>query len=133
MATSKRPQNLPRKRFADHSQRWQRQQLRAGVNPQRFDRWLALSLKTRQGSDPLTYGRGVSIAQQRRQGNERAAHEVMLRLPDVREATIIRGLAQMSPRHLRWTANATPDQIRERARQKPERYGYSQRNPWWYR
>jgi hypothetical protein len=48
------------KRFSDHSARWQREQLRTGVDPRRYDRWQSLAPSTRKLVSHADYSRGLS-------------------------------------------------------------------------
>jgi len=51
----------PSKRFGEHSERWQREQKAAGVEPSRWDKWLGLSPKSRAETDPAKYSQGWSV------------------------------------------------------------------------
>lgn len=52
------------KKFSEHSQRWQREKLRDGVNPARWNAWNRLSEKSRKSTTPTAYGQGQSVREQ---------------------------------------------------------------------
>lgn len=121
--------SLPRKRWSEHSARWQRRAEREGLTKARWDRWLSLSPETRKTAPARAYAAGKSVARLRRETLERAALANMTaQIQDGRVATMRLGVAHMTVDQLRWTAGASSAQIRRRAGMK-----IGERNPWWYR
>lgn len=123
--------SAPRKRWDDHTPKWQRQAAREGMTRARWDAWFSLSPTTRKKTDPRQYAKGITVASQRRTVQENAAADVMGGLrASASDRTIRLGVQSMTARQLRWTIKAQPHQIRKRAAQ-PLTAGQT-RNPWWY-
>jgi|SRR5688572_25933230 len=122
--------SAPRKKWADHSVRWQREKSRQGLSQRRWDAWFNLSSRSRKVADPYKYAKGQSVATQRRDSAESKALANMKRhFPQGRVSTMEQGVAVMSAAQLKWTSTATGMQMRKRASAKP--LG-GERNPWWY-
>ncbi len=123
--------SAPRKRFEDHSARWQRQARKDGLDARRWNAWLKLSASTRKTTDPRQYAAGVGVSQQR---TERARAAVLARFQNIfpkgRTSTMRMSIAQMNQRQLRQALTDPPSRIQSRAKRKPAPGDY---NPWWYR
>lgn len=124
--------SAPRKRWDDHTPKWQRQATREGMTRARWDAWFSLSAVTRKKTDPRQYAKGITVATQRRTAQENAAADRMSELrASASQTTIRKGVAIMTARQLRWTIKAKDFLIRKRASMPASVYGLP-RNPWWY-
>lgn len=124
--------SAPRKRWDDHSPKWQRQATREGLTRARWDAWFNLSPASRKVTNPREYAKGITVTAQRRRAQEDAAADVMGQLrASASDTTIRKGVAIMTARQLRWTIKAKPHQIRKRAAMPAGAFGLP-RNPWWY-
>lgn len=52
------------KKFSDHSARWQREKLRDGVTPGKWNAWGKLSPKSKKITNPTAYGQGETVVDQ---------------------------------------------------------------------
>lgn len=120
-----------RKRWEDHSPRWQREHAKAGETKSRWNRFLKLSPKSQAVADPRKYAQGVSVGEQRAQGYYDRAFDVMHVEMMGRKKTVVASLAMMTPEQIRWTAKATAAQISARARDP--RYRVNGRPIWGYK
>src|SRR5689334_12368755 len=120
------------KKWEDHSQRWQREQSRKGLDKRRWNAWLKLSDSTRKHSDPSKYAAGQSIAAQNRERKEREAVKKIKSAATrhARSSTIVHNVHRMTDADLDWTLKASPNAIRKRA-SMGKVTGYP-KNPWWY-
>lgn len=75
------------KRFKDHSPRWQREALKRGVDPKRWDHWRSLSPKTRRVTNPTDYAKGQTVRAQVRGPLLDAASRKVLAIHNIRGAT----------------------------------------------
>lgn len=122
------------KRWEEHSDRWQREKSRKGLDKRRWNAWLKLSNKTRSVTTPDAYAAGKSVANQRVEGKIKRAIQKMLGIQfDVRPAVVRRNVARMSEKDLDWTLKASNKTIRARAGDKAIKNRYNGSNPWWYR
>lgn len=123
------------KRFEEHSERWQKQARKEGIDSTRWNGWLKLSEKSRKESDPRKYGAGQSIGTQRierkRAKAEQRINAARQGVERRRQSVVHYNVGRMMEKDLDWTMQATPQQIRERASKKTVP-GYDS-NPWWYR
>lgn len=136
------------KRFKDHSARWQREQLKRGVDPAKWDRWRKLSPAVRKATNPTDYSTGKSVRAQLRAPLLTAAVNKLIVIHRVRGATkadgspirlsaIRRNLdhpaAGMSNSKLRRLINLAPRKlVTEVDDSLSRRYDVGQRSPFWY-
>lgn len=123
-----------RKPFRSHSERWQREAIRDGVDPKRWDRWTELSEKSRANSDPRKYAQGQSVpAQQRELKVSDLSAKINQAMPNIGDRTAGRIAKRLPSRELNKLAkmdpNKRPAYIRKRAAMRPEP---GQSNPYWY-
>jgi hypothetical protein len=136
------------KRFKDHSPRWQRDALRKGIDPAKWDRWRKLSPKIRRATNPTDYASGVSVRAQLRTPLLNAATNKLLAIHRVRGATrydnspirfaaVKRNLdhpdAGMTNAKLRRIVAMSPQKlVAEVDDSLSRRYGAGERSPFWY-
>lgn len=136
------------KPFGDHSQRWQREQIRKGIDPKKWDRWRKLSPKVRKATSPFEYAKGNTVRTQLRRPLLDAATRRLLAVHQVRgasrfdgspikQAAVRRNLdhpaAGMSNAKLRRIAGLTPQKLAiEVDDSLSRRYGAGERSPFWY-
>lgn len=124
-----------RKAFADHSARWQKQALRDGIDPKRWDAWRKLSASSRKVSDPRKYAQGVTVADQRREARETAARN---RLIGALGGKVTPRMAGRIAREIpardqnRIIKMGRMDVIRFVTRKAGLKPRYGERNPYWY-
>lgn len=121
------------KRFEEHSERWQKQARKEGVDPKRWNSWLKLSDNTRKATDPRKYGSGHTVSAQRIERKRALVERKMndARLGIGRKAVVRHNVGRMLEKDLDWTLSASGQSIRKRASLKHVT-GYDS-NPWWYR
>src|SRR5262249_34126314 len=111
--------SAPRKRFEDHSIRWQREQRRAGIDPKRWNQWLKLRPATRKGTDIRKYAGHPpqTVRDQKLAGLRATAVTNMLaKLPPSRnEAHVRKNVLRMSPRQLRFASKASGRDLQKKA------------------
>ena len=136
------------KPFGDHSQRWQKEQLRKGVDPKKWDRWRKLSPKSRKATNPTDYARGTTVRDQIRKPLLDAATRRMMAIHQGRGATRFDGSAiqqtavrrnldhpdaGMTNAKLRRLVNLPPQKLAmEVDSSLARRYGIGERSPFWY-
>lgn len=136
------------KRFRDHSPRWQREQLRKGVDPAKWDRWRKLSPKVRKATNPTDYSTGKTVRTQLRAPLLNAAVNKVIAIHRVRGATradmspirlaaVRRNLdhpgAGMTNAKLRRLVNLSPRKLVTEVDDSLSRsYDTGQRSPFWY-
>lgn len=136
------------KRFRDHSARWQREQLRKGVDPAKWDRWRKLSPAVRKRTNPTDYSIGKSVRAQLRAPLLNAAVNKMIAIHRVRGATkadgspirmsaVRRNLdhpeSGMTNAKLRRLVNLSPRKLAiEVDDSLSRRYNAGERSPFWY-
>lgn len=136
------------KRFRDHSPRWQREMLKKGVDPAKWDRWRTLSPKVRKATNPTDYASGQAVRQQLRKPLLDAATRKVLAIHNIRGATrydhspiklaaVRRNLdhpgAGMTNQKLRRIANLSPQKlVTEVDDSLSRRYDSGNRSPFWY-
>lgn len=136
------------KRFNDHSARWQREALKRGVDPKRWDHWRTLSAKTRKATTPTDYASGQSVRAIVRKPLLDAASRRVLAIHSIRGATrmdhspirlaaVRRNLdhpgAGVSNAKLRRIAGMPARKlIAEVDDSLSRRYGQGERSPFWY-
>lgn len=119
------------KSWDEHSERWKRDQAKAGLSKQRWNSFLKLSDKSQRSADIRQYAKGFSVGEQRKEKARSIAAEKITSSRFGNDYVSRKGVDSMTAAQLRWTANATPDQIRARARNS--KYIVNNRNPWWYK
>lgn len=119
-----------RKRWEDHSARWQREHTKRGETRSRWNAYLKLSTRTRKTVDPNAYAMGISVANVRFGSTYSAAFKKMTEDMFGRVKTVVKGLSVMTAEELSWTAKAPDEAIIRRARNP--RYVRQGINPWWY-
>lgn len=111
--------SAPRKRFEEHSARWQREQRAKGIDPKRWNRWLTLRPETRRGTDVRKYAGHPpqSVRDQKLAGLRAAAVANMLaKLPaSHNEKHVRRNVLRMSPRQLRFASKASGADLQRKA------------------
>lgn len=136
------------KRFRDHSERWQREQLRKGADPGLWDRWRKLSPRVRKSTNPFDYSTGATVRTQLRQPLLDAAANRLIAIHRIRGATrfdhtpirlaaVRRNLdhpqAGMTNAKLRRLAGLSPQRlVREVDDSLSRRYDAGDRSPFWY-
>lgn len=137
------------KRFRDHSPRWQREALKKGIDPSKWDRWTKLSPKSRRVTNPNVYATGEGVLAQIRAkllddatAKVVAVHNVQrgARREDgglVRSTAVRRNLghpdADISNAKLRRLTRLSPQQLaREVDDSLSRRYNAGERSPFWY-
>lgn len=136
------------KPFGDHSQRWQREQLRKGIDPKKWDRWRQLSPKVRKATNPSEYAKGSTVREQLRKPLLDAATRRLMAAHQVRGATRFDGSAVqqsavrrnldhpdagMTNAKLRRLINLPPQKlVIEVDDSLSRRYGTGERSPFWY-
>jgi hypothetical protein len=136
------------KPFGEHSQRWQREQLRKGLDPKKWDRWRKLSPKIRKTTNPFEYAKGTTVRSQLRAPLLDAATRRLLAIHQVRGATRFDGSpikqtavrrnldhpdAGMTNAKLRRIAALLPSRlISEVDDSLSRRYAAGERSPFWY-
>ncbi len=113
--------SAPRKRFEEHSPRWQREQRRAGIDPKRWNQWLKLRPATRKGTDIRKYAGHPpqSVRDQKLAGLRAAALANMsTKLTNPNMSLLRRNVGKMSAKQLRFAANASLKSLRTKAKQK---------------
>jgi hypothetical protein len=136
------------KRFKDHSARWQREALKKGINPAKWDRWRTLSPKVRKVTNPAQYATGKTVRTQMRAPLLNAATNRLLAIHRSRGATrqdgsaiqfaaVRRNLdhpqAGMSNAKLRRLVNMSPQRlVTEVDDSLSRRYDAGERSPFWY-
>lgn len=137
------------KRFREHSERWQREALRQGIDPKKWDRWRKLTPKSRKATNPRDYAKGSSVREQIRSvllddavTKVTAVHTVErgARRQDgsaIRRAAVRRNLdhpdAAVSNAELRRIAGMNPQQLaREIDDSLGRNYRGTDRSPFWY-
>jgi hypothetical protein len=136
------------KPFGEHSQRWQREQLRKGIDPKKWDRWRKLSPAARKATSPFEYAKGVTVRSQLRKPLLDAATRRVLAIHSVRGATRFDG-SQIKQTAVRRSldhpeAGMTNAKLRRIAKlpsyklvsevddSLSRRYGIGERSPFWY-
>ena len=115
------------KNFQEHSARWQREQLRSGVKPARWNHWHRLAPSTRRMVPLGDYSRGISAPQLMREArNDQLVARWVDKLAEVgttrppRKGLIRAQVENMTERQKRTLkerlANDTPRQFRDRAK-----------------
>lgn len=136
------------KRFRDHSSRWQREALRKGIDPAKWDRWRKLSPKVRKATNPTDYATGQTVRAQLRAPLLNRATTKVLAMHRVRGATrydhspikfaaVKRNLdhpgAGMSNARLRRIVAMSPQKlVHEIDDSLSRRYRAGERSPFWY-
>lgn len=136
------------KRFRDHSARWQREALRKGIDPAKWDRWRKLSPTVRKRTNPTDYATGQSVRAQLRTPLLNAATNRLLAMHRVRGATrydgspikfaaVKRNLdhpdAGMTNAKLRRIVAMSPQKlVHEIDDSLSRRYDMGSRSPYWY-
>lgn len=136
------------KPFGEHSQRWQREQLRKGIDPKKWDRWRKLSPKARKATNPTEYAKGTTVREQLRNPLLDAATRRLLVMHQARGATRYDGSAikqtavrrnldhpdaGMTNAKLRRLINMPPRKlVIEIDDSLSRRYGVGERSPFWY-
>lgn len=136
------------KRFGDHSQRWQRDALRKGIDPNKWDRWRKLSPATRKATNPTDYAKGKSVRAQLRDPLLHMAATKVLAMHNIRGASrfnhspiqlaaVLRNLdhpgAGMTNARLRRIVAMSPRKlVHEIDDSLSRRYGTGERSPFWY-
>lgn len=136
------------KPFGDHSQRWQREQLRKGIDPKKWDRWRKLSPKSRKATNPYEYAKGTTVRDQLRRPLLDAATRRLLMIHQVRgasrfdgtaikQAAVRRNLnhpdARVSNAKLRRIASMPAQKLAMEVDDSlARRYGVGERSPFWY-
>lgn len=136
------------KRFRDHSARWQREALKKGIDPKKWDRWRSLSPKVRKATNPTEYASGNTVRSQLRAPLLNAAVNRVAAIHRMRGATrqdgsavkiaaIRRNLdhpdAGMSNAKLRRIVNMTPQRLVTVVDDSLYRdYAAGERSPFWY-
>jgi len=136
------------KRFRDHSARWQREALKKGIDPAKWDRWRTLSPKVRKATNPTQYATGQTVRSQLRAPLLNAAVNQVLLVHRMRGASRVNGQpiqvaavrrnldhpqAGMSNAKLRRLVNMTPQKlVREVDASLYRRYDAGERSPFWY-
>jgi hypothetical protein len=128
---------LSRKKFSEHSARWQREAKRDGLSAAKWDKWSKLSAKSRKASDPREYAKGKPVVVQARENKQSTVYKMLVQVHGStgRPATIRRGVSEMSSAQLNRVMNMSPlsrlhDYIVKQAR-RPVHPG--EFNPFWYR
>lgn len=125
----------PGKRFTDHSSRWQREQLKSGVDPRRWDAWQNLAPSTRKGADRNDYARGIpapKLVKEKRINDLAKLWEKKLKAAGavkVRPGKLYRNVKNMSNKMRKHITDDTPEQLRFRPNRPqsgdtPRRYDY---------
>lgn len=136
------------KSFGDHSPRWQREQLRKGIDPKKWDRWRKLSPKTRKSTNPFDYAKGQTVREQIRKPLLDAATRRVLATHQARRATRYDGSAikqtavrrsldhpeaGMTNAKLRRVVNLPMGKLQQEVEDSlSRRYGAGERSPFWY-
>lgn len=136
------------KPFSEHSRRWQREQLRKGIDPKKWDRWRKLSPKSRKATSPFEYAKGTTVRDQLRKPLLDAATRRLMVIHQTRgasrfdgsaikQAAVRRNLdhpdAKMSNARLRRIASLPPNKlVAEVDDSLSRRYGIGERSPFWY-
>ncbi len=108
--------SAPRKRFEEHSPRWQRNALKEGIEPRRWNAWFKLSPTTRKTTDAREYGKGQSVADQKRaQAEAAAAARFQREFPNARMSTVKYNVRRMDNTQLRFMKTASKSAIQRRA------------------
>jgi len=137
-----------RKRFGEHSRRWQREALRKGIDPHKWDQWRKLSSRSRKATSPVEYATGTSVRTQLRKPLLDAAANKVLAIHQVRGASrsdaspiklaaVKRNLdhpaAGMTNAKLRRLAGMSPQRLVEEIDDSLSRdYASGDRSPYWY-
>lgn len=136
------------KRFEDHSARWQREALKKGIDPAKWNRWRKLSPKVRKATNPAQYATGNPVRAQLRAPLLNAATNRLLAIHRMRGATRFDGSAiqaaavrrnldhpqaGMSNAKLRRLVNLSPQKlVTEVDDSLSRRYDAGERSPFWY-
>lgn len=136
------------KRFRDHSPRWQREALKNGIDPSRWDRWRKLSPAVRKRTTPTDYATGKTVRQQLRapllsQATNKVAAIHNLRgakradQSPIKLAAVRRNLdhpgAGMTNAKLRKIVAMSPQQLVHEVDDSLSRsYDSGERSPFWY-
>lgn len=136
------------KPFGEHSQRWQREQIRKGIDPKKWDRWRKLSPKTRKATNPADYAKGATVRDQIRKPLLDAATRRLMAIHQVRGASRYDGSAikqtavrrnldhpdaGMTNAKLRRLVNLPSQKlVTEVDDSLSRRYGTGERSPFWY-
>lgn len=136
------------KPFKDHSARWQRDALKRGIDPAKWDRWRKLSPKARKATNPVDYSTGTPVRTQLRKPLLDAAAQKVLAIHGIRGArrvdlspvrltAVRRNLdhpgAGVSNRKLRRIIAMSPqDLVHEIDESLHRDYSSGERSPFWY-
>ena len=129
------------KTWMEHSPAWRSKASAEGATRQRWDGWFKLSPTARKTTSQRDYATGLTFTEAKRKHLQRMVYLKMRRLSPsyVRNATIDRRILDMSDVDLKWTADATLDDIKKRAsvqtkdKKFPDYQDINERNVWWYR
>jgi len=126
----------------EHSPAWRAKASAEGATRQRWDAWAKLSPATRKATSQRDYATGLSFTEAKRKHLQRITFIKMRKLSPfyVKDATIKKRIKDsMSDKDLKWTADATLDQIKKKSMiQKLDKDFWkvtdeNERNVWWYR
>jgi hypothetical protein len=136
------------KRFRDHSARWQREALKKGIDPAKWDRWRTLSPKVRKATSPTQYATGQTVRAQLRAPLLNAAVNKVVAIHRTRGATRYDGSAikvaavrrnldhpdaGMTNARLRRIINMPPQKLVTEVDDSLYRqYDAGERSPFWY-
>ena len=109
--------SMPGKRFSDYSKRWQREAIRDGVDPKKWDQWQRLAPSTQRNVDRRQYSKGFparELAKEKRQQD--AVKDILKKLEGktrgkVRPGRVIKNVKSMSTKQLRSIATKTAEDI----------------------
>lgn len=125
-----------RKKWSEHSVRWQRTARREGLSQRLWDRWLRLSARTRRRTNQRSYAAGKTVRTQILAPRRSEAVKKLAQAHGggARLITIERGVKLMTAADLNRVMRMTIGQLgiyAARRAAEPVPAGYM--NPWWYR
>jgi len=128
------------KSFEQHSARWQREQLRNGVDPKRFNSWAKLSPSSKKTVDRTSYAQGGSAVRLKAEARRNNALKQLVQGLEhktgraIKGTRVIKNVRKMSRKQLKQLENLLSteggiDKIRQLASRRPPEGGT---NVWWY-
>ncbi len=130
------------KTWMEHSPSWRAKASAEGATRQRWDAWSKLSPAARKATSQRDYATGLTFTESKRKHLQRVVFLKMKKLAPkyIKDASIEKRIKEsFSDADLKWTADASLDEIRKRSKvQKhdkrfPDYMDANERNIWWYR
>lgn len=125
---------MAQRKFSQYTPRTQREYLRDGIDPKRFNRWLNLKPETKKLVDRKTYARGFTAVELVKEARRKKIAERVIK--ELRKTATKRtvntqrvraNVQNMTPAQLRIAMSASGNELRRRAGRK-----MSTKNNFWY-